>query len=211
MHYVLQPSGLYCTLDWTYPYFSTLTCILTLAITLALFTWSYIQLVLRLRAHALEWSCSGAFSTSDGTVDLVNWHKPKYCQLVAEKSLVLVLTFLANWSVYCVIIIYSMFAGRRVPFAVDCVGIVLVLNNPTCTFIYNMLLDKRWRAATREQLGLPPQSSSEDAEKGSDGPSGNPQVEMSRAGRADVVRQFNDSDATATDLVFINDGGDSSI
>ncbi|KAI8922473.1 hypothetical protein DFJ77DRAFT_506244 [Powellomyces hirtus] len=156
VHHALQPSRIYCTLGWwSSVYFTQMSCLATVVGTLSIFAISYWRMCVELHNQASKWQ-GESLNTSDEAFDysFLNTEKPQYHRLVMEKSVLLVLTFIANWGLYAFIMLYSISSGKSVPPAVDCIGIVMVINNPVCTFMYTMLLDKRWKRAARDTLGI---------------------------------------------------------
>ncbi|KAJ3157899.1 hypothetical protein HDU89_000278 [Geranomyces variabilis] len=194
-YHVLQPSNTYCTLDWwTSIYFTHISALGTVVLSLLIFAAGYYGLVRHLRHHAREWRDTADLWVSEETFndpnETIRWKKPRYCQLVAEKSVVLVLTFLANWLMYAYVMIYGLVTDTPTASIIDCIAVVLVFNNNLAIVIYTVLLDKRWRGAAWNTLGL---HKAVDLEKNvSIGPKKRP---ISKAASLDE-----DPDITASDL-----------
>ncbi|KAJ3176702.1 hypothetical protein HDU87_004841 [Geranomyces variabilis] len=158
-HHVLQPSNTYCTLDWwTSTYFTHISALGTVFLSLIVFAAGYCGLVRHLRLHAREWRDTAGLWASEETFDepneTIRWKKPRYCQLVAEKSMVLVMTFLANWLLYAYIMVHGLVTATPASSILDCIAVVLVFNNNLAIVVYTVLLDKRWRGAAWSTLGL---------------------------------------------------------
>ncbi|KAJ3151394.1 hypothetical protein HDU86_006094 [Geranomyces michiganensis] len=135
-YFALQPSNAYCTLAWWTPFhFTHASCLGTVVLSLTVFAAGYYGLVAFLRNHAKEWKDTAGMWDSEGTFEdpddpnqTIHWKKPRYCQLAMEKSLVLVLTFVASWSVYAYIMISNIATAKPTAPIVDHIGVVLVYN-----------------------------------------------------------------------------------